>query len=58
MLKSGIPVLGGIATTVISTTKLISGGKSLAFGFIAGLILNKFGNIADRIYKQNQSADK
>ena len=51
MLKSGIPVIGGIATTMISTTKLVSGGKSLALGIISGLILNRLGVIADNLNK-------
>lgn len=52
MLKSGIPVIGGIATTMISATKLISGGKSLALGFLSGLILNRIGTIADNLNKK------
>lgn len=51
MLKSGIPVIGGIVTTMISTTKLVSGGKSLALGILSGLVLNRAGVIADKISK-------
>ena len=51
MLKSGIPVIGGIITTMISATKLVSGGKSLALGILSGLVLNRAGTIADNIRK-------
>ena len=47
MLTSGIPLIGAIATTVISTTKLVSGGKSLALGFISGICLNFIGKFVD-----------
>ena len=52
MLKSGIPITGAIATSLISATKLVSGGKSLALGFISGIILNKLGIIADDTRKR------
>ena len=49
VLKSGIPIVGGIATTIYTTTKLVSGGKSLALGFLSGIILNQLGKIADNV---------
>ena len=55
MLKSGIPVVGAIATTLYSTTKLVSGGKSLALGFLSGIVLNQLGTITDNLRKQYQS---
>ena len=55
MFKSGIPVLGGIATTMYCTTRLVSGGKSLALGFVAGFILNKIGSVTDNIYKYQRT---
>jgi len=58
MLKSGIPIAGAIATSVISATKLVSGGKSLALGFLSGIILNKLGNFADRGLKHYQAKNK
>ena len=51
MLTSGIPLIGGIAATTYSTTKLVSGGKSLAFGFLSAIVLNQIGKIADNIRK-------
>jgi hypothetical protein len=54
MLKSGIPIAGAVATSLISATKLISGGKSLALGAISGIILNKMGVIADNLRKANK----
>ena len=59
LLKSGIPVIGAIATTIISATKLVSGTKSIIFGVISGIILNSLGNIADKYrleYKQKRQA--
>ena len=49
MLKSGIPVLGGITATLYTAAKLVSGGKSLAFGILSGVVLNQFGKIADNL---------
>jgi len=51
MLKSGIPVAGGIATAMYSAAKLVSGGKSIALGFLSGIILNQLGIIADNLRK-------
>ncbi len=58
MLKSGIPIAGAIATSIISATKLVSGGKSLALGFLSGIILNKLGNYADKGLKHYQAKSK
>jgi hypothetical protein len=52
MLKSGIPLAGGIAATMYSTVKLVSGGKSLAFGFLSAIVLNQLGKIADNVRKK------
>ena len=51
MLKSGIPVAGGIAAAMYSAAKLVSGGKSLALGFLSAIVLNKLGIIADNMRK-------
>lgn len=51
MLKSGIPIVGGIATATYSAAKLVSGGKSLALGFLSGIALNQLGVIADNMRK-------
>ena len=48
MLTSGIPVAGALATSIGSATKLVSGGKSLALGFISGIILNQIGKVSDK----------
>jgi hypothetical protein len=47
MLTAGIPILGSIGTTIICTTKLISGGISLALGAITGIGFAKVGNALD-----------
>ena len=40
-LKYGLPLLAGIATTTISTVKLISGGKALILGGLVSLVGNE-----------------
>lgn len=52
MLKSGIPIAGAILTSLVSATKLISGGKSLALGFVSGIALNLIGQGADKLRKR------
>jgi len=52
MLKSGIPIVGAISVATLSATKLVSGGKSLALGFISGIALNQIGIIADNLRKK------
>ena len=49
MLKSGIPLMGGIASTMYATAKLVSGGKSIAFGLLSGIVLNQLGKITDKL---------
>ncbi len=48
-LKSGIPIAGGILTSIISATKLVSGGKSLFLGFLSAILLNQAGYIIDKL---------
>ena len=54
MLTSGIPIVGGIAVSTLTATKLVSGGKSLALGFISGLALNQIGKVVDNVLKRNK----
>ena len=49
MLKSGIPIVGALITSIVSATKLVSGGKSLALGFISGILLNQAGILTDKL---------
>ena len=51
MLKSGIPIVGGIATAMFSAARLVAGGKSLALGLLSGIVLNRVGVIADNMRK-------
>lgn len=48
-LKSGIPIVGALTTSIMSATKLVSGGKSLLLGFVSGLLLNQAGIFADKL---------
>jgi hypothetical protein len=52
MCKEGIPLAGGVGTSVLSATKLISGGKSILLGIVSGLALNKLGLIVEKLRKQ------
>jgi hypothetical protein len=51
LLTSGIPIVGGVAASLVTATKLVSGGKSLALGFISGILLNQIGKITDALRK-------
>lgn len=55
VLKYGIPLLVGIATTTISTVKLISGGKSLMLGALTSTIANEICERIDKKLKSNNS---
>jgi hypothetical protein len=45
--KAGIPILGSIATSLFCTTKLISGGVSLAISALTGVIFGVIGGKVD-----------
>lgn len=47
--KAGIPILGSIATSLLCTTQLISGGISLALGAVTGAIFGFVGGKVDDI---------
>ena len=56
MLKSGIPIIGAVAVALVSATKLVSGGKSVALGLISGIMLNQMGYFAD-CYRKKLNAE-
>lgn len=51
-LKYGIPAVGTIATSLYGTARLISGGKSLAFGLVSGWVIGKLGAMVDDMRKK------
>ena len=51
-LKYGIPAIGGMLTSMVVTSMLVSGLKSHFVGLISGLILNKAGTITDKYRKE------
>ena len=53
MYKAGIPVIGSIATTIYCTTKLISGGVSLAFAAVTGLLFSAIGTGIEKYRHSN-----
>ena len=53
IFKSGIPIVGAIATSLFCTAKLIAAGKSLVIGAVSGAILNKLGVAADNLRKNH-----
>ena len=58
ILKSGIPLVGAVATSMISATKLVSGSKSIALGLVSGILLNRMGTFADNFRKKHFGAAK
>ena len=50
-LTTGIPLAGTFATFVYGMLKMFSGGKNLMFGAVTGAVISKFGNYADKLYK-------
>ena len=55
LLSSGIPIVGAIGTSLLCTARLISGGKSLLFGVVSGVILNRVGKVVDKLYQKNKN---
>ena len=51
-VKYGIPAIGAISTSLYCTTRLISGGKSLAFGLLSGWLMNRLGTQIDNLRKK------
>lgn len=51
-LKYGIPAIGGMLTSMVVTSMLVSGLKSHFVGLVSGLILNKAGTITDNYRKK------
>lgn len=52
LLKYGIPAIGGMLTSMVVTSLLVSGLKSHLVGLVSGLILNKAGVITDNYRKK------
>lgn len=52
-LKYGIPAIGGMLTSLVMTSMLISGGKSIFWGMgVSTYVMNKLGTYADKKRKQ------
>lgn len=54
-LKYGIPAIGGMLTSMVVTSMLVSGLKSHFVGLVSGLLLNKLGTAADK-YRREYNA--
>lgn len=54
-LKYGIPVIGGLTTSLALTVSLVSGLKSLGIGFASSLLI---GIVGDKIDKQRKEFNK
>ena len=54
-LKYGIPAIGGMLTSMVMTSMLVSGGKSLVGGFVSSLIMSKAGVEIDKQRKKFES---
>lgn len=53
-LKYGIPAIGAVATTVLCTVGLVSGGTALVLGLASGAIISKIGTAADNARKKHK----
>ena len=51
-LTTCIPLVGSFATFIYGTTKMFSGAKNLIFSGISAIVLGKFGNYCDKLYKK------
>lgn len=51
-LKYGIPAIGGMLTSMVVTSMLVSGLKSHLVGFVSSLILNRAGVVVDDYRKK------
>lgn len=56
-LKYGIPVIGAVVTSLGFALGLVSGGKSLIFGIIFGLLINKAGEFVDKLRKKDNKTE-
>ncbi|MFI3300705.1 MAG: hypothetical protein R3Y28_04715 [Candidatus Gastranaerophilales bacterium] len=52
MFKAGIPAVATVATPLVCSAGLISGGKSMALGILSGVVMNKVGNYVDDFRKK------
>lgn len=51
-LNAGIPIIGGVATTIIAAAKMMSNVQGIALGLVTGVVLNALGSKADEKYKE------
>lgn len=53
LLRAGIPAIGAIATSLYFSASLVSGGRSMLYGAISGLIIGKAGAMLDKYRKEH-----
>lgn len=53
LLKAGIPALGAIATSLYFSASLVSGGRSMLYGALSGLLISKAGSMLDDFRKKH-----
>lgn len=52
LLQAGIPAIGAIATSLYFSASLVSGGKSMLYGALSGLLISKAGQKLDESRKK------
>lgn len=52
LLKYGIPVIGGVGTSIAMTVGLVSGVKSIIYGFLSSMVINRIGTSIDKYRKE------
>lgn len=62
LLQAGIPAIGAIATSLYFSASLVSGGKSMLYGALSGLLISKAGQKLDgsrkKYFPVNESVKK
>lgn len=51
-LKSGIPVVAAVGTSLYCSAGLVSGSKAMFVGLLSGLVMNKIGVYVDNLRKK------
>ena len=57
-LTTGIPLLASLGTTIVATSKMVSGAKALALGLATGAVANRIGKFVDKKYLESKGMDE
>ena len=57
-LTTGIPLLASLGTTIVATSKMVSGAKALVLGLATGAVANRIGKFVDKKYLESKGMDE